>query len=132
MLDGISTGIDRGLDTGFVDGVDRNLEMVAMCLFDGRGKLRNCEVLIGRDLDDVYVMKHILPDCLSRPVDAVNQQEFLLKYCVGQCRIQALKVVTASNQFSSRSQHPRTRDAPRVDSVAQLSVTVDPRMTQIT
>src|SRR5262249_59270470 len=72
VLDGISAGIDCSLDTGLIDGVDRNLEMVAMRLFDGRGKLRNCEVLIGRNLDDVYVMKHILPDRFPSSVYSVD------------------------------------------------------------
>src|SRR5215472_18132543 len=41
MLDGISTGIDRGLEADPIDGMDGNLETVAMCLFDGGSKLRN-------------------------------------------------------------------------------------------
>ena len=64
-----------------------------MCLFDYRCKFRNCEILIGRDLDHVHVLKLVLPDCLPRTVRSVNEQELLLENRLGKSGIEVLNVV---------------------------------------
>ena len=72
VLDGICTGIDRSLYADLIDRVDGNLEVLAVCLFNDRCKLRNGEIFIGRNLDQVDVLKGIPPNCLSGMVCSVN------------------------------------------------------------
>jgi hypothetical protein len=73
VLDGIGPGIDRCLYAGRVDGVNGDLEVLTVCLFDNGRELGNCEIRIGRHLDHIDVLEHILPDRLPRPIRAVDQ-----------------------------------------------------------
>ena len=72
MLDGICAGIDRGLYAGLVDGMDGDLEVLAVRFFNNRPKFRNREIFISRNLDHVDVLELVLPDCLTRAVCSVN------------------------------------------------------------
>ena len=86
MLDGICTGVNRGLYTGLIERVDGNLEVLAVRLFDYRPKFRDREILIRRNLDEIDVLELVLPDCLPCTVCSVDQQEFLLQDSVGKSR----------------------------------------------
>ena len=50
VLDGICAGINRGLDAGLVDGMDGDLEVLAVRFFNNRPKFRNREIFISRNL----------------------------------------------------------------------------------
>ena len=77
MLDGIGDGIDRSLYGGLVDRVNSQFQVVAVRFFDRRRKLRDGQVLVRRNLDDVRVLEDILPDRLAGRLGPVNQQELL-------------------------------------------------------
>src|SRR5207237_6041422 len=94
MLDGICPGIDRGLYASLVDGMDSDLEVLAVRFFNNRPKFRNREIFISRNLDHVDVLELVLPDCLTRAVRSVNYYDLLLTDRGGQTGLRVLNVVT--------------------------------------
>src|SRR5215831_7049369 len=117
MLDGISARVDGGLYCGFLDGVDGDLEMVAVRLFDSGGQFRNREVHIGGDFDDIDVLEDILPDGCAGTVGAINEQKLLIEDRVCEGGIQVLKIVAARDQLASCSQDPGAGNAACIDRV---------------
>src|SRR5262249_19727597 len=89
------------------------------------------EVLIGRDFDDIYVLKPILPDRLPRPVCPVYKQKLLLKDCLGKRGIEVLKIVTSRDQLAAGSEDPWTADTACIDRVAQFCVAINSGMAKI-
>jgi hypothetical protein len=100
--------------------------MVAVRLFDYRRKFRNCEVLIGGDLDYVNVLELILPNCLPSPVYSLDEQELLLQDGIGKGRVEILNIFTWRDQLASGGQYSRPGDAAGVDGVTQFGITVNP------
>ncbi len=131
VLNGICPGIDSGLYADFVRGMDGNLEMLSMRLFNNGRKFRNREIFIGRNFDHVDVLKLVLSDCLPCLIYSVDQQEFLLENGVGKRRIQILNIVTSRDEFASRSENPRARNTAGINRIAQFGVSVDARVTEI-
>ena len=102
-----------------------------MRLFDHRRKFRNCEIFIGRDLDQVYVLERIPPNCLPCPVCSLNEQEFLLQDGIGKSGIEILNIFTACDQLASGGQNSRAGDAAGIDRVTQFRVSVNSGVTQV-
>ena len=132
MLDRVCTRIDRRLYAVGVDCVGGKLEVGTMRLLYRRSKFRNCEVLIGCNLDNVDVVNHILSDCLPRLVGSVDEQKFLIQNRVGNGRIETPNVPTARNEFASGSKDSRAGDAACVDGVAQFGIAINARMAKVT
>src|ERR1700691_2882431 len=106
--------------------------MVAVRFFDRRRQFRDGKVRLSRDLDDIHVMEHILPDRLPCAICPVKQQELLLKNGVSKRGIEVLNIrFTMRLQLAAGSEDPRTGDTASVDGVAQFSIAVNPGVSKI-
>ena len=76
-----------------------NFEVLTVRLFDHRRQFRDGKVLLGRHLDDIDVMEHILPDRLPCAICPVKQQKLLLKNGVSKRGIEVLNVIKAIGKF---------------------------------
>src|SRR5262252_6524925 len=101
VLDGIGTGVNRGLYRRLVDRMHRDFQMRPMRLFNNRSQLSDCQIFVRCHLDYIDVLKLIPPHCLPRAVRPFNQEELLLKDGIGKGRIEILKVRTACDEFAS-------------------------------
>src|SRR5205823_6830344 len=62
---------------------------------------------------------------------AIHQKKLLVEDRICERRVESLSVGAARDQLSRRCQHPGSCNLSAVDSVAQLRVTVDPRVTEV-
>jgi hypothetical protein len=122
MLDRIGAGIIRCLYAGRANRMHSDLQMRAMCLCDRCRELRYGEVLVGRDLDHVHVLKLIPPYCLTRAVRSVTEQEYLIEDRVGKSGAETLEVVASRDELAPRREQAWVGNAARGDCVAQFGI----------
>src|SRR5262249_59968008 len=73
VLDAVCASIDCGLNTVRVDSMGRNLQALAVSLFNNRGHFRRRDVIVDRNLDDIDVIEDVLSHCLPCPVRAIDR-----------------------------------------------------------
>ena len=111
--------------------MDGNFEVLPVSLVDDGGHLLGCDVVLGRDLDDIHVVEGILADGLPCLFGVGDLQKLLLHDGRGESGIETLDIASRRSEFTAGGENSRARDASRVDGVPQRNVAIDAGVAEI-